>query len=1048
MIHLYYSNRQEVLFELLQERMLQKQPIESFQFNQKIVLAQNVGMQRWLTLQMAQHKGISAGIEFDFPLGFLWRLFKKVCDFPDDELIASRKEYTQIRLFEILQNHQNNEIINRFLQTETLSNKQRKLWDLSANLASLFDEYELFRTQKLQDKIAEAANKGDWQFQLFDELIKTKGDLLFRYESQLQLLEKLRTSSVAVDFKELHVYTSPTLPEATLRTLLLLSKQPNVTVYWYHLQPSQFKDWSELDKSKHTSSTSLPDFIETISLEGREQTSWIRRIIHEEDLEANYHETFIAEQPKTMLESYQKAILTNSPQPIEFQDDSIIIHSNYSPQREVEVLRDELIKLFELNNDIKPGDVLVMSSNIDTYAPYIEYYFNESDDESLTIPFSIADTKFSMESEQLQALEQLFVLLQSTLSKKEWLEFLRREPVKTKLNIDDSGISKIDSWLNKTHTVQGWEKEVETPVWGDFSLEKTREVLFKSLFFYPNEEQLVDNVLISFALVTQEDIELWSRFESATEKLYSYYHASKQTKPISEWLHFTLEVVCAFIDEGEYSALTSTLTDLSNVVQKANPEQHISLDLFVRFIQLHINHSSAGSGFLQGKVTCCAMVPLRSLPFKVICLLGLNEGQFPGKKIRSSFDWIEQEPQPGDRDRKKDDEYLFLESIVSTRKQLILSYVGRSNKDDTEYPKSALVSQFIDSVKSLTNQSPKLIEHPLYAFNPRNYESGTINYNKQAFSILHHAKESFQTKSANSIQIDVVRPTEDWKLDEWLRFIEHPIKYILNKEMSVRPYKLLEEERERELYKRNGLENWQFKDVLFNKLLETPGSSFEYLKLWMREKGLLEAGYDTEFQFKNDYEKITDRIEKLKVTCWGNEIPPEVILDFRTSNVYLQGALRYDYSSKVVFNTFSKISKIKHFLKAYLTGLFVAKSQQKEIQLIIFDKDSLFNPVQCEPNNAFFDAMIELTRKHISQIPWFQATLSDSYIKAVDKGDADSTSILDYVNEYESTLNLSDRISLQLFGKGTDWELTENWEPWAKILQQIHAKMPKEWGKS
>lgn len=1048
MVHLYYSNRQEVLFELLQQRILQKQTVESFQFNQKIVLTQNVGMQRWLTLQMAQHTGISAGIHFDFPLRFLWRLFKKVCDFPEDELIASRKEYTQIRLFEIIQNHQNNEIINRFLQTETLSDKQRKLWDLSASLASLFDEYELFRTQKLQEKIAEAANKGDWQFQLFDELIKTKGDLLFRHESQLQLLEKLRAGSVEVNFKELHVYTIPTLPEATLRTLLLVSKQPNVNVFWYHLQPSQFKDWSELDKSKHTSSTPLPDFIEAISLEGREQTSWIRRIIHEENLEANYHETFIAEQPKTMLESYQKAILTNCSQPIEKQDDSIIIHSNYSAQREVEVLRDELIKLFELNNDINPGDVLVMSSDIDTYAPYIEYYFNESDGEYQSIPFSLADTKFSMESEHLQALEHLFSLLQSTLSKKEWLEFLRREPVKAKLNVDDSDVSKIDSWLSKTNTIRGWEKEVEPPVWGDFSIQKTREVLYKSLFFYPNEEQLVDDVLISFALVTQEDIELWTRFESATEKLYSYYYASKQAKPISEWLQFTLNIVHDFIDEGEKSALTSILVDLSNVVEKANPTQQLSLDLFVRFLNLHVDHSSAGSGFLQGKVTCCAMVPLRSLPFKVICLLGLNEGQFPGKKIRSSFDWIEQEPQPGDRDRKKDDEYLFLESILSARKQLILSYVGRSSKDDTEYPKCALVAQFIDSVKSLTNQFPKVIEHPLYAFNPRNFETGTKNFNKRAFSILHHSKNSFQTKSASSIQIDVERSTQDWKLDEWLRFIEHPIKYILNKEMRVRPYRLLEEEREQELYKRSGLESWKFKEILFNKLLEKPESSFEYLKLWMREKGWLEAGYDTEFLFKKDYEHIQFRIDELKKRCWGNKIPSVVLLDYYTSNFHIQGGLRYDYSSKVVFNTFSEISKIKHFLRAYLTGLFVAKSRQKVIELYIFDKENLFNPVQCEPNNTFFDAMIELTRKHTSQIPWFQVTLSDSYIKALNKGAADSTSILDYDNEYQPLLSLPDRLTLQLFGKGTDWDSIEYWEPWAELLKQVHAKMPKKWGKS
>src|SRR5690606_29705372 len=121
----------------------------------------------------------------------IWNLFKTVCEFKSDELIASRKEYVQTRLFDLLQEKQEHATIQRFLASKTLTDSQLKLWDLSAKLASLFDEYELFRTKELPDKIRKGKNENDWQFDLLNELILSKNDLLFRHESQLQLIDRL-----------------------------------------------------------------------------------------------------------------------------------------------------------------------------------------------------------------------------------------------------------------------------------------------------------------------------------------------------------------------------------------------------------------------------------------------------------------------------------------------------------------------------------------------------------------------------------------------------------------------------------------------------------------------------------------------------------------------------------------------------------------------------------------------------------------------------------------------------------------------------------------
>ena len=138
-------------------------------------------------------------------------------------------------------------------------------------------------------------------------------------------------------------------------------------------------------------------------------------------------------------------------------------------------------------------------------------------------------------------------------------------------------------------------------------------------------------------------------------------------------------------------------------------------------------------GFLTGGVTFCAMLPMRSIPFKVIALVGMGGRAFPRTQRPAGFDLIASHPRPGDRSAREEDRYLFLEALLSARQKLYISYVGQSIKDNTEIPPSVVVSELIEAVEQGFREGPGgdgildhiCIRHRLQAFSPSYFEGQT-----------------------------------------------------------------------------------------------------------------------------------------------------------------------------------------------------------------------------------------------------------------------------------------------------------------------------------
>ena len=153
--------------------------------------------------------------------------------------------------------------------------------------------------------------------------------------------------------------------------------------------------------------------------------------------------------------------------------------------------------------------------------------------------------------------------------------------------------------------------------------------------------------------------------------------------------------------------------------------QAVELDLVRTFIKHRLQQRYSGSGFISGGVTFCAMLPMRSIPFKIVCLMGMNSDSFPRDVYTPDFDLIRRFPRSGDRQRRNDDRYLFLEALLSARQILYISYVGQSTADNTRMPPSVLVSELIETVSRNygVEADSMLIRHPLQAFSTKYFNS-------------------------------------------------------------------------------------------------------------------------------------------------------------------------------------------------------------------------------------------------------------------------------------------------------------------------------------
>ena len=491
----------------------------------------------------------------------------------------------------------------------------------------------------------------------------------------------------------------------------------------------------------------------------------------------------LAEQATDIKVAFSDALLIYACQRIRCCRDNA-----HSAMREVEILHDRLTAMLVADDSLLASEIAVLLPDMGPYAPLIEAVFGGAKASGApNIPFNIADLTTQQECPAVDVLLLLLKLPESRCKADEVYGLLETPQVAARFGIQTSDLNTLRHWI----AAAGIRWGLDAAHRGEFDLADMGAA---------NTWQAgLDRLLLGVALpnaLAGENIPLWGEGDGAIApwddlegsqagllaKLMSLIAALKFwrtelacERSLPAWRDAALALLDAFIlfdeqDEVELKlaeAIRTTLAALAGEAELAGFAGNTDLvprEVMVDWLQHRFENSSRGSGFMSRGVTFCTMVPMRGLPFRVIAVLGLNENEFPRNPPTAGFDLIAQNPLLGDRSRRLDDRYLFLDIILAAREKLYLSWVGRSLKDDAHFPPSVLVSDVLDCVAqgfllegdldaSLEVRREHLFKHliteyPLQPFSLHGFESNTADHRLKSFNPLwRSAAQQIATRS-------------------------------------------------------------------------------------------------------------------------------------------------------------------------------------------------------------------------------------------------------------------------------------------------------------
>lgn len=505
-------------------------------------------------------------------------------------------------------------------------------------------------------------------------------------------------------------------------------------------------------------------------------------------------------------------------QPVAADDGSIVFHIAHGAQREVEVLHDQLLHLLAHppgGVPLQPREVVVMVPDIEAFAPAIQAVFGQHPKgHPRHIPWDIADRRERGRHPVAVALEWLLRVPLQRFTASQWRDLLDVPALARRFGIEPADVPQAAGWIEGAgvrwglHAAQrqslGLEGGEGVNSW-QFGLQ--RMLLGYATGPQPQAEGFAG--IEPYAEVGGLQAALAGSLAEMVQVLQAWWADAAQPRPPAAWaerLRALLAAVFLAGDDEERAVLAGLERALAEWLQACEDggfDEPVALPV-VREAWLQALDPPGGSRrFRAAGVTFCTLLPLRAIPFEVVCLLGMNEADFPRRHPRSDFDlmaWPEL-ARPGDRSRGDDDRQMMLDALLSARRVLYLSWSGRSARDPQLQPPSVLVSQLRDYVGAGWGEAvvaARTTEHPLQPFSRRYFEQVPPSLPGPCRTLFTYAlewRQAHETPSGSSgtgpasatatATSTVIQEPWALTLDDLTGFLRNPVKAFFRHRLQV-----------------------------------------------------------------------------------------------------------------------------------------------------------------------------------------------------------------------------------------------------------------------
>ncbi|TXH67139.1 MAG: exodeoxyribonuclease V subunit gamma [Thiothrix sp.] len=861
MLYLHHSNRLETLAASFAQHLSQMQLDP---FKAMPVVVQNAGMGRWLSMQLAEITGIAANLKYLFPAELTWDLLRRVLSIAEHNPCAV--DVLRWRLLqEFLQHAEEHQ---PYLGHYLHSGQDDSAWQLAQQVAGVFDGYLFFRSDWVRQWESQATTK-NWQEKLWQLVIGTPR-LEHWVNLQAQFIQELAQVPTDALPSQIIFFSIPALSPAYIELIAKLAER--VEVHFFMMNPSMHY-WGDIESNKRRMryKPTEQDYVivgnpllASWGIQGRD----FIEIIRNSEPYPQELEYFLEPEIKSKLHIIQSDILNLEDIPknlaasdsVNEPDQSIAIHSCHSPMREVEVFYDQLLAILERHPDLTAADIVVMSPDINTYAPFIESVFSAS---SVSLPYSIADQRFSQAMSISAACAQLLELPQGRFEAETVFTLLEYAEIREHFGLDEAQVQQCREWVRGVNIRWGVDAE--------FRRQFARQTTFEHTWMYG-----LDRLLLGFALpgdqllgkvLPYKELEgsqtlVLERFQQCLHILFSMSKWASQSASLEEWrTRFGQIVEQLFPREAETQTVYRGMEKVLTTAQHAEFTEKVTWSVFKSALRRELEQSSQESGFLGQGITFCNLMPMRSVPFRVVALLGMQDGGFPRQDTHLSFDLLAADKKrKGDRSRREEDRYLFLESLLSARDYFYISYVGQSIQDNSELMPSVLVSELLDYLEKRFGLKAEtfIVRHPLQAFSPRYFQGNDLLFTyAQHYLALQQAEAEKKLTSLFWDCISLPAPDESLRqvnLNELIHFYRNPARVFLQRQFDLKITETAEDLAEREPFVLEGFNDSFINEQALRHLQQ--GGDLEQMQPILRAQGLLPHGKPGELIFEQQMEQV------------------------------------------------------------------------------------------------------------------------------------------------------------------------------------------------
>ncbi|WP_063037315.1 exodeoxyribonuclease V subunit gamma [Nocardia pseudovaccinii] len=982
-LHIHRAERADTLAEALAALLADPLPDA---FAAEVVAVPAKGVERWLTQRLSTVLGVSgrcdgvaANIEFPSPGALVAEVSAAASGVraEADPWASEQVVWTMLRVIDASLGEAWSAVLARHLGVgEPAGHRVGRRYATAAHLAALFDSYAAQRPGLIKEWAAGSDTDGAgravpddlrWQPELWRRLRAEVG-----VPSPAERLDaacaRLRDEPDLVDLPaRLSLFGVTRLPSDQLAVLSALGERREVHLWLVHPSPAMWTELSGLPAAVARADDVSATVVRHPLLAGlgRDVRELQQRLVGAVD---RHHAAVGSNQDgrqefsgPTLLTALQSGIRDNvwPPEPASFPDRTVQVHSCHGPARQVEVLRECLLGLFAADHTLEPRDVLIMCPEVEAYAPLVRAAFGQkmvgsvesvgdSAHPAHLLRVRLADRGRGVTNPMLAVIEVLLELADGRVTVTQVLDLAASETVRRRCGFDDDDIERLREWAAESGARWGiGQRQRQAFGLADFAQNTLNSAVDRILLGVTADESSEDWLDLALPLgdVDSNDVDLAGRFAEFIDRLAVCLRDLRGPRPAHKWaavLGRCLELLTDVPDSQAW-VRTEARRELAAATDHAGDVPLRLADVGV-LLSSRLAARPTRANFRTGELTVCTMVPMRSVPHRVVVLLGLDDEIFPRTSGVDGDDVLARNPLLGERDARSEDRQLLLDAVLAATEQLLIFHTGADPVTGAHRPPAIPVAELLDALRAhvgAAGMDAVVTRHPLQGFDRRNFAAERpFSFDTVALAGAQAAGQPAQPRPVFLPEPLPALELADIALADVISFVEHPVRAFLWQRLGLRVPEHDDDIADRLPIELDGLAKWELGERLLSARLTGADPSTLRAAEWRR-------GTLPPFGFGgavlDEVESTVDKLVRAALLDYeGAPRAVDIAVDLGNGR-RLTGTVPEVRGESLVRTTFSRLAP-KHRIAAWVSLLALAVTEDRSWRAVTTGRGQFGRP--------------------------------------------------------------------------------------------------------